>query len=1352
VARGRPEYGNLLIRVRGRGPDDAYPLEGEFGDGISPRAAMRVDLQGLLATWADPERYGTMLSEALFTGPVGEAFRHSIERAERRRGRRLRMQLWVDEAAPELQGLSWERLYHVVRGFPVPVSITATTPFSRYTALDLPEPVPVPTRPIRLLFVVSNPTDLPAELAPLDVDAEIRNVADALGDLHVGGQLDVTVLPGRSGLSPTLRGELHDQGYQIRDGDTSFDHLVRLLDRYHAVHFVGHGRFRAEDGGGGTAWLYLEREGGGWEAATDGDLSGKLVAMGSVPSLVFLAACQTASTARDGRPFVGLAPKLVRAGVPAVVAMQDVVPMPVARQLTFDFYRNLAEHGLVDLALNQARLVLFDRREVDWSIPVLFTRLRGGRLFAPEGLANKVVGEKGVLESTAHGAGVTRAGRLAEPVPQSRPVRLLPRPFPGLLDRDAELAAAIEGVGSGAPVQLYGESGSGRTSLLRELPQRLPSAPDEGAVYLPNAARPVEDVMQFLFEALFLSDAAVKPTEAQLRTYLRDARVLFELDDMDVPPQQVEALLNSLPSTSIVLASNDRSVPSDARAVLLRGLPEGAGVELFQRALGRAIAEEEHADVAAICRAVEGRPLAITQAAALVRDSGQSVREALALVEQRVRTTGKVTPVAALTAEERRVIGVLAGVEGAPIHPDHVEAIAGAPAATDVLDRLAGLGIARAASPEFALTEPLAPPDEREVEADRWAHEVFTYFTRWCLEHQHDLGRILEEMDTLLAVLDRARRDQRGEDFLRLARLVEPALVLGRRWGAWRQLLDQELAVATTLGSREAEAWALHQLGTRALGEQETGTARRLLKDALKLRKSRGDREGAKLTRHNLRLAQPFLLRWWRPLVVAAAASLVAFGGWQLAVGGGVLSADPGEVRFPDVPVGATSQVERVVLTNEEGRRVVIKSVQLRGLDPEDFLLDEGCHDRTLSSGESCTVALRFRPTVGGVSTAELVVTPAAGDPLTLELQATGLVSVSLSAPLSVEEGDAEAEQAIEFTVSLTAGSRDPVSVGFGSIEGTATEEQDYERIEGTLTFSPGDKEEVVSIPIIGDVLDEFDETLSLLLFDPDGAVIADGQSEAVMLLDDDDPPIVSVAPQEVNEPDEGSTEITFIARLSGPSGRSVRVDYAIKDGTATAKVDYDAAEGAFEGTLGWEPGETEKLIRLHVLGDLLDEPNETFSIELSNPEGAELPETERTPEATGTILDNDPPPFVSISDAKVTEGDPPAQIEATFEVVLSSVSGLDVTVQAFTAEDQFATCIGSTPGHARPGEDYVDVEEPVAIQAGQTKAMFTVPIISDDSGDCPVERFFVILSGATNASVEDGQAVGTIQEDNDID
>jgi hypothetical protein len=96
-------------------------------------------------------------------------------------------------------------------------------------------------------------------------------------------------------------------------------------------------------------------------------------------------ACESAKRqANATSPFVGLGPKLVQAGVPAVVAMQEQVPVELARALAGEFYARLAEHGEVDRALNQARLQVFDAKRTEWAIPVLFMRMRHGRLFGAE--------------------------------------------------------------------------------------------------------------------------------------------------------------------------------------------------------------------------------------------------------------------------------------------------------------------------------------------------------------------------------------------------------------------------------------------------------------------------------------------------------------------------------------------------------------------------------------------------------------------------------------------------------------------------------------------------------------------------------------------------------------------------------------------------------------------------------------------------------------------------------------------------------------------------------------------------------------------------------------------------------
>jgi len=382
------EYTDILIRIRRWDEDaEAYPVEAELDDGsFFYGGQLRLDRQALLTVELDPEKYGLELFHALFSEPIRRAYDKATGRAEARTEGRLRVRLWIDDDATELHALPWERLYHMHRGQLVPLATSALTPVSRYTGLEIPEPQPITARPIRLLIAISNPRDLPPGLIPLDVEREIENLRQALGDLRRGGQVQVTLMPGRSGISPELRARLEDEGYQIQDGVTGLEEILRLLTGCHVFHFLGHGFFqRRGEHGEGTAALYLEKEDGTWDAVKDDDLVPRLAAADPLPHLVFLSACE--STKRDAdaeHPFVGLGPKLVKAGVPAVVAMQDVVPMALARQLTGDFYRCLLEHGLIDRALNQARLLLFEREESDWAIPVLFMRLEKGQLFAAD--------------------------------------------------------------------------------------------------------------------------------------------------------------------------------------------------------------------------------------------------------------------------------------------------------------------------------------------------------------------------------------------------------------------------------------------------------------------------------------------------------------------------------------------------------------------------------------------------------------------------------------------------------------------------------------------------------------------------------------------------------------------------------------------------------------------------------------------------------------------------------------------------------------------------------------------------------------------------------------------------------
>src|SRR5690349_15586875 len=100
--------------------------------------------------------------------------------------------------------------------------------------------------------------------------------------------------------------------------------------------------------------------------------------------LVFLESCETAK--RDANDaYRGLAPQLVKAGVAAVVAMQDLVEVKTARPFAGTFYRQLLRHGQVDLACNEARDAVRTQKLRGDDVPVLFMRLRSGELLRVRG-------------------------------------------------------------------------------------------------------------------------------------------------------------------------------------------------------------------------------------------------------------------------------------------------------------------------------------------------------------------------------------------------------------------------------------------------------------------------------------------------------------------------------------------------------------------------------------------------------------------------------------------------------------------------------------------------------------------------------------------------------------------------------------------------------------------------------------------------------------------------------------------------------------------------------------------------------------------------------------------------------
>src|SRR5206468_2091058 len=135
------------------------------------------------------------------------------------------------------------------------------------------------------------------------------------------------------------------------------------------------------------------------------------------------------------------------------------------------------------------------------------------------------------------------------------------------------------------------------------------------------------------------------------------------------------------------------------------------------------------------------------------------------------------------------------------------------------------------------------------------------------------------------------------------------------------------------------------------------------------------------------------------------------------------------------------------------------------------------------------------------------------------------------------------------------------VTVSYTTANGSALAGADYVAQSGTLSLSSSTPTRQVLVSVLGDTLDEPDETFSVLLSNPTNASITDAQGVGT-ITDDDPPPSLSIDDVSTVEGDSGTQGASFTVLLSAASGRPVTVNYATADGTATAGSDYAATAG----------------------------------------------------------------------------------------------------------------------------------------------------------------------------------------------
>ena len=356
--------------------------------------------------------------------------------------------------------------------------------------------------------------------------------------------------------------------------------------------------------------------------------------------------------------------------------------------------------------------------------------------------------------------------------------------------------------------------------------------------------------------------------------------------------------------------------------------------------------------------------------------------------------------------------------------------------------------------------------------------------------------------------------------------------------------------------------------------------------------------------------------------------------------------------------------------------------------------------------------------------------------------------------PPSVSVADAsgleDAVGKLSFDVTLDAASAKEITLDYATADDTATAASDYTQTNGTLTFSAGETTKTIDVPVLEDGSPEEDETFTVTLSNAFNVTIGDGTGTGT--IQDDDPVPTALSIEDV-EGSESSDALEFPVTLTGDreAMTTVTVDYATSDGTGTAGSDYTE----MSGTLTFATDVTRRTIRVPLLDDAVDEPDETFVVTLSNSSGAMLDDSE----ATGTIRDNDATSAgiaLTATPARVLEdaGATVVAVTATLDAgartgateVTVSVSGsgnADAVDFADVADFTITIAAGDTSGSGNftltPEDDNVDESDETLNVDGSSVLPVTADTVALADDDQPSAA--ILLSASPGRISEDGGA-----------
>lgn len=265
-------------------------------------------------------------------------------------------------------------------------------------------------------------------------------------------------------------------------------------------------------------------------------------------------------------------------------------------------------------------------------------------------------------------------------------------------------------------------------------------------------------------------------------------------------------------------------------------------------------------------------------------------------------------------------------------------------------------------------------------------------------------------------------------------------------------------------------------------------------------------------------------------------------------------------------------------------------------------------------------------------------------------------------------------------------------------------------------------------VELIGDTNFEIYEEFKIRLANIQQVGVAEGYIGWVAIINDDPEPTLSIASAIAAEGSRGNWVLNLEATLTATLPYDATFSARMIDGNATAGTDYISR--ALAG-ITIPRGATSASVRIEIVGDTWVEGDERFYVVIGDPYHVAI----KNGFATVVLRNDDIGGAISVQNSSRLEGDSDGFM--TFLVRMSEPLDHAVTFDLFTSD---AT--------ATSGSDYAQTRsESQVMPAGGTTTTFTVPIKGDSAAEMN-EQFLVNIENVVGATISDGQAIGTLVND----